>query len=215
MKIYKNYIWDFDGTLYDSYPVLTYYAIEMFRHYNINASDKEIEDYLKVSFSTLAKRFSLTEEQMNYVRELKANDEHFLDKVKPFKEIFEVLKKIHKAGGRNFLFTHSDKEHSVSLLERDGIDKLFDGYVTSDMQLKPKPSPDGINYICRTYDLDKSETVMVGDRMIDVNSGINAKVDTILFDSENRVKDKGYTFKITNLSSIAQPFDELNLSNTK
>ena len=42
------------------------------------------------------------------------------------------------------------------------------------MNFPSKPAPDAVEWICGTYGLDKGETMMIGDREIDVLSGKNA-----------------------------------------
>ena len=58
------------------------------------------------------------------------------------------------------------------------------------MNFAQKPSPDAVNWICETYGLDKSETVMIGDREIDVLSGKNAGVSGCLFTKKENVESK-------------------------
>ena len=55
------------------------------------------------------------------------------------------------------------------------------------MNFASKPSPDAVNWICETYNLDKSETIMIGDREIDVLSGKNAGTYGCLFTKKDGV----------------------------
>ena len=41
-----------------------------------------------------------------------------------------------------------------------------------------KPAPDAINHLIDRYHLDPEKTMMVGDRKLDIEAGINAKIDT-------------------------------------
>jgi phosphoglycolate phosphatase-like HAD superfamily hydrolase len=56
------------------------------------------------------------------------------------------------------------------------------------MNFPSKPAPDAVNWICETYNLDKSETVMIGDREIDVLSGKNAGVYGCLYTNKENVE---------------------------
>ena len=59
--------------------------------------------------------------------------------------------------------------------------RLKTGFVDSSNGFPAKPAPNAVEFICREYGLDKSETVMIGDREIDVLSGKNAGVYGCLF----------------------------------
>jgi uncharacterized protein (TIGR01440 family) len=61
------------------------------------------------------------------------------------------------------------------------MDKYFAGIVDSTMHFPGKPAPDAVEHICRNYKLDKDQTVMIGDREIDVLSGVNAGVHGCLY----------------------------------
>ena len=52
--------------------------------------------------------------------------------------------------------------------------ELFDYCVTSENNFAAKPSPEAMNHIVEVNGLDRNETVMIGDREIDVLAGKNA-----------------------------------------
>ena len=59
---------------------------------------------------------------------------------------------------------------------------LFSEIITSDNHLARKPDPEALTYLIDKYNLDPSETAMVGDRPLDIQAGQNAGIKTILFD---------------------------------
>ena len=48
-----------------------------------------------------------------------------------------------------------------------------------------KPAPDAIRYLLDEFQLDPAETIMIGDREIDILSGKNAGIHTCLFTDGN------------------------------
>ena len=54
--------------------------------------------------------------------------------------------------------------------------KYFDVVITSDKVDKPKPSPDSINLIVDEFNLDRSETIYIGDSESDSVALKNAEV---------------------------------------
>ena len=86
-------------------------------------------------------------------------------------------------GIRHYLYTHRDKK-ALWHLERDGIRQLFQDAVTSDDRFPMKPAPDALLALMERNRLDPKECLMIGDREIDILSGVNAGMDGLLFDPD-------------------------------
>jgi phosphoglycolate phosphatase-like HAD superfamily hydrolase len=69
------------------------------------------------------------------------------------------------------------------------------------MNFPSKPAPDAVNYICDTYGLDRSETVMIGDREIDVLSGKNAGCFGCLFTKKEK-PETAADFVVNNIAQV-------------
>ncbi len=79
--------------------------------------------------------------------------------------------------------------------------KFFTAFVDSSMKFPSKPAPDAVNYICDTYNLDRSETVIIGDREIDVLSGKNAGTYGCLFTKKENIQSAA-DFIIKDISEV-------------
>lgn len=176
----KNYIWDFDGMLFDSYPHITQAFLHMMSDIGRSADYAEVKSLLEITFSEAYEHYGITTEQRALHHEYE-HDYGLKPEVVPFPHTVETLKAIHERGCRHFLYTHRGNETSQYYLKKYGIAELFDGFVDSSMNFPNKPAPDAVEWICREYGLDKSETVMIGDREIDVLSGKNAGVYGCLY----------------------------------
>ena len=187
MKQYANYIWDFDGTLFDSYPHSIAALCETATHFGIDHDPKAVAEAMHMTFKAAYKLLGVTEEHIRHFLALR-EDWNFQPPIVPYPHVKEALEHLISKGARHYLFTHSDYHMSVDFLKDFGMDHLFSGFVTADMEFPIKPAPDGILYILKEYGLDPNETVMVGDREIDILSGKNAGVDGILFDPDFRVQ---------------------------
>ena len=203
MKFYANYIWDFAGTLYDSYPQSIAALCETATHFGIELDPDAVSDAIHVAFPTAYRLLGITDEQKLYFKALRERRD-FLPEVVPFPHVKEALEYLVSKGAKHYLFTHSNHHMSVDYMADDGIDKLFSGFVTADMHFPIKPAPDGILHILNTYGLDPSQTVMVGDREIDILSGKNAGVDGILFDPDFRVKETCANFRIEDFRAFME-----------
>lgn len=186
---YQNLIWDFDGTLFDSYP----HSEAIFRQYlaeirGIMPPISEIDALFKQTLTVAYLHYGLTEEEIREFQRREA-DVSAEPKVRPFPEAREILEDTVAQGGRNYLYTHRDRL-SLYYLENEGLLSLFSGVVTEEMGFPRKPEPHGVRYLVETYGLDKEKTVMIGDREIDVLSGQNAGVAGCLVTSMAEVRRK-------------------------
>ena len=196
----ENYIWDFDGMLFDTYPHTVACFVETCRRKGRVIDPQEAYDKFKITMWDAFAYYN-TDEQTKLDFYRLENDISFEPVGKPFELIPEILTFITQNGGRNFLFTHRDKV-TFEYFEKYGLTRLFTGCVTSEMGFKLKPAPDAILYLIDRYSLDPGETAMLGDRPIDVQSGLNAGVAGILFDSDEKLRDTPCTFYTTTTGQI-------------
>ena len=196
----KNYIWDFDGMLFDSYPHITSAFLTAMREYGTEPDYDEAKAFLEITFADCFEHYGVTDEQRAVFRKHEHNYELRPIAV-PFENTFSTLEKLFNDGKKHFLYTHRGHETSQHYLEKDGMKKFFTAFVDSSMSFPSKPAPDAVNYICDTYGLDRSETVMIGDREIDVLSGINAGCFGCLFTKKDNPETAAH-FVISDISEI-------------
>ena len=189
----KNYIWDFDGMLFDSYPHITRAFMQMMEDYGQHADYDEAKALFEVNFSVAFEHYGTTEEQKALFRKYE-HDYLFEPFAVPFENTVYTLKKIVENGGRNYLYTHRG-ESVYYYLKKYGIYELFSDYVTSENGFPAKPAPDAVEYIVKNNSLIKSETVMIGDREIDVMSGKNAGVFGCLYSKNSKETSADFTVK--------------------
>jgi HAD superfamily hydrolase (TIGR01549 family) len=96
----------------------------------------------------------------------------------------ELLEDICAEGGHNYIFTHRG-ESAHSILNNLNMEGLFDEVVTALEGFPRKPNPAGLLYLMQKHDLRPEETVVIGDRMLDLETGENAGLKGILFDPEH------------------------------
>lgn len=177
---YDNFIWDFDGTLFDSYPhtaaALTQALKDRGRIIDVN----EAEKLLRITVGTATRHYGLTEEERKAFYAYELTDD-FEPVIKIYDGVKEAFDRILARGGKHFLFTHRDKK-ALELLGKHGMLGLFTEVITVENGFPYKPTPDAIEYLIKEHSLDKDKTVMIGDREIDIGSGVNAGVHTLFFD---------------------------------
>jgi HAD superfamily hydrolase (TIGR01549 family) len=182
MVMYKHIIWDFDGTLFDTYPVMAGSFKETLERHGIEEPLEEIIKQMKVSITSALqhyeKKYRIGKEFVT-AYDTRRKEVEF-DLSKPFEGILELCKYIHETGRRNYLYTHRG-ESSIKMLENYGLTGYFSDFITSQHGFERKPSPYAIQHLIRTHNIDHSEAIMIGDRDLDLESGKNAGISSCFF----------------------------------
>jgi HAD superfamily hydrolase (TIGR01549 family) len=191
--MFDNYIWDFDGTLYDSYPHIATAMLKMAKKHGIKGTYKEMKDALEIDYATACRVFKLTPEQIEEFRGYD-HDYSLEPLVAPFEKTESVLKAVIESGKKNYIYTHRAKESTFYYLEKYGLQKYFSGIITRDDGFPPKPAPDALLSLAEKFNLDKSKSLMIGDREIDVAAGVNAGMTGCLITVKTNVSVAKYIF---------------------
>lgn len=206
----KHLIFDFDGTISDSYPMFVQVVKEVAGEFGVPVvhSDEELSDMLRVNT-----KYCMDQMGINHPSAVrgkvfwKYQGVHSLE-FKAFDEIEPILKKSLSLGKKNYIYTHTgDVVHDM--LKNMGLHHYFAGIVTAANGFPPKPAPDALRYLCNTYELDPAECLMIGDRDIDTKAGNNAGTKGCLWDAYDRYSDYQTDYKIKTLSELYELLDRI------
>lgn len=193
-------IWDFDGTLVDSYEAIGEALKDTYAHYDLTFNEEWVMSFIikesvKALLYKVAKEEDLDFAELSsfFKKEQEASDH----KINPMPHMAEILKQTKQAGVSHFVYTHKGITAN-DVLERLGVHQYFTEVVTSANGFARKPEPEAIDYLLEKYHLDKSDTYYVGDRRIDVEAAENAGIKSINLGQPNsRINQK-----IADLSDI-------------
>lgn len=174
----KNYIWDFDGTLFNTYPVMLIALQQAITKHGIEY-DCDLARFIKEK--------SIREFADQYGTQTFLDDYHQIESELQqaptyYPEIPMILKTIVKRGGQHFVVSHRDDKTYAYLGE---LNSLFTEIITSDHHFARKPNPESLRYLIDKYHLEPDQTAMIGDRPLDILAGQHAGIKTILFDEAN------------------------------
>jgi HAD superfamily hydrolase (TIGR01549 family) len=178
----KAFIWDFDGTLFDTYPVMETAINQAVAQHHVHF-DGDVAKYIK-QYSI--RQFAHEYADQDFIDTYHAIEAQLQTEPRAYTEIPQILKAVVDHGGQNFILSHRDDKTWAYLGD---LNPYFSGGVTSDLGLKRKPDPEAINYLIDNYQLNRDTTIMIGDRPLDVEAGINAKIQTLLFDEHHLFDD--------------------------
>lgn len=178
----KAAIWDLDGTLFDSYPVIVESIYLTFQEAGIPLTRAEIKEYA-IRYSSNALFYEVADERGLAAEALFEKYREFSRaRVKDIAIIggaLEILELLKKNGFSHYVLTHRGKT-TLSVLEQLGIKLYFDEILTSESGFARKPDPDALEYLIRTHKLDPQRTYYVGDRQLDMACAKNAGISGIL-----------------------------------
>ncbi|WP_010651701.1 HAD-IA family hydrolase [Oceanobacillus massiliensis] len=184
--MYKHIIWDFDGTLFDTYPVMANVFKECLQVNGIEEPLENIEKRMRVSsgyaLQYYEEKYDINADFIAGFKKKKREIE--LESAKPYKGILDICEFIHSTGRYNYLFTHRG-ESSIELLKKYDLYRYFSDFITSKQRFERKPSPAAIKYIIQKHTIKPSEAIMIGDRDLDLLSGKSAGISACYFAEKN------------------------------
>ncbi|MFZ7942884.1 HAD hydrolase-like protein [Neobacillus sp. 19] len=164
-----NILWDFDGTLFDTYPAL----VEGF----INLSQKDLDrsdvlKWLKIDSKTAFKHYGISEEKRIEYQNL--HNQYSKQYSRPFEHLEDAL----ASADNNIIVTHRDKESTIYLLEKFLLAPYFNEIISVEEQgFTRKPHRSSYEFVLKNHHID----LVVGDRELDLIPARQLKIKTVAF----------------------------------
>lgn len=202
---YTDIAWDFDGTLFDSYPNCVNEYKELLRSYGHEETEEAIMEKIVITSrharDFFAEKYGLDSDELR--RKFKGFKSFRPEAVKPYPGVEAVLKEIQDRGRRNILFTNRDHT-AIDYLEYYGLTKYFAGYVTQKEMPVLKPDPSGAYVMRDKFNIAPGKLLMVGDRAVDIDSVKPAGFDGCFFNTNDiEVPDNAdYVLEKNNLAGL-------------
>ena len=145
MKHMKLFIWDFDGTLVDSYPYSASCMQRAIRDFGYDATYEQLMeqmlDTIPAALQYFSERFQIPDLAERFREYYQVGPD---EPVVLFEGVLPVLHRIQQLGGVNLIFTNRN-ETIFPMLEKAGIADLFAEVVTAvHPNFAWKPAPDAI-----------------------------------------------------------------------
>lgn len=209
--MYKNILFDLDGTLTDPMIGITNSVIHSLKYFGIVESDRTklykfigpplVESYMKFYGFDIDKANLAVDKYREYfsVTGLYEND--------MYKDVDKMLCELKARGKRLILATSKPEIFAVKILQYFDLYKYFDFVAGATMDSSRSKKADVIRYATQCCGItDLGETVMIGDREQDVfgakSVGIDSVGVTYGYGDFSELKNAGATFIINSVSEI-------------
>ena len=178
----KNIIFDFDGVIVDSEILVARAFSKYLQSFNIIFSEKEFSIYAGKKtvqvIDELSEKFKI-QDQKNFFDDIMniANNIYSTD-LRPVKGVKNFLENNTR---KIFIGSNSIKKRILVGLKKTQLDHFFldDKIFSFDLVKNPKPYPDIYLEAVNTHKLNKSETIIVEDSPVGVQSGVAAGIKVI------------------------------------
>lgn len=209
MKQYKVYLFDFDGTLFDTLPSSVYVFKEAFKEKGVVLNDDDVLGYTRVPIPETYRQIvpNYKEEDiepfLNLITKLVCSKESN-KRISIYGDTYETILDLKMSEATLGIVTSNNEHHVNDVLKLFDMEfGLFDVIVGNETEKEPKPSPKpilaAIKALRETF--SKEEIVYVGDAINDVLAAENAGIDAILLDRNNEYSDEKYQI-INSLSEL-------------
>ncbi|TGB04907.1 HAD-IA family hydrolase [Halobacillus salinus] len=200
--MFKHIIWDFDGTLFDTYPIMARIFQSSLEEHGFHESIEEILRHMKVSMSQTEQhykdKYSIDDAFLKAFHMKRKDIE--VEESLPFKGIREICEYIYNSGRFNYLYTHRGSS-SIDLLKKFDLYPFFQDFITSEHRFERKPRPDAINHLVKKHAMDTEQAIMIGDRDLDLLAGKNAGISSCYFTEETE-ENPHADYIITDFTSL-------------
>ena len=167
-------IFDFDGTIADTFPIVEKIAEDIAKRYNIKVDAKEAK---RIGFKAalLKSKFPMWRLPQTVIEVRKRMAESIARDAKPIKNVKPVLISLSKKYKLGIVSSNS-KQNVMAFLRRHQLAELF-VFVYSDSSIFGKQQV--LKRVCKTFNIDKKEVTYIGDEDRDIKAAKKAGINNI------------------------------------
>lgn len=182
-KKYKLVIFDMDGTLINSDPMILESFHILYDKYNngVRKSDDEIYYFSGPPIrETLKNEFPNLDQEFIYNEFHRVSEPLYQSHIFAYPHSLEVIDKLKKDGFKLAIVTNKRHHLTLVALKKLGLDKYFDTIIAYDDVKKGKPHPEGILKAIKENNESLATSIYIGDNAVDFLSAKNAQIDSII-----------------------------------
>lgn len=208
MEKFTYYLFDFDGTLFDTLKANERVFIEAFRYIGIEIKKEDVLHYTRVPIPETFKKLGAPKEKWDIFGEhilALVNDQTTIDMTNIYDDTYDTLLDLRLSEASLSIVTSNNVRHVKDILKKYAMgDLFFDVLVGNQEAPIPKPNPQPLNVALEMlhYSGDRKDVAYIGDAMNDVLAAKAAGVQPILLDRHNEFKDSEEYIRIRSLKEL-------------
>lgn len=207
MDKYNLYLFDFDGTLFDTLPSSKYVFKKAYEKIGIPLNEDDVLGFTREPIPDSYKRLGGKKEQwrvfINYIEEYVSSQES-VNLTGIFDDTYDTIIDLRMQEADLGIVTSNNIPHVRDVLKKFDMQKDFFSVLVGNREApNPKPSPEPILKALEmiNYQGDKKDVCYVGDSLNDCLSAANAGIVPILLDRDDEYLDTPYK-RIKSLSEL-------------
>lgn len=208
IKPYKVYLFDFDGTLFDTIESSKFVFKEAYASIGVYIKDEDVLGYTREPIPDAYKRLNAPEDKwevfaeniLNLVNSKKSCDLTFI-----YDDTYSTIIDLKTDEAILGIVTSNNVGHVKDILKKYNMEDIFfDVLVGNEEAPTPKPDPMPILVALKMlkYQGNLKDVVYVGDALNDIKAAKAAHIDGILLDRDNHYPDSDEYIKIHSLSEL-------------
>jgi pyrophosphatase PpaX len=175
----RGLVFDFDGTLVDSYPLIEEAFAHVMRTHRLDDAARQL--FRQSRGLPLPEQMKIVAPDMweDLVATYRSADST-LGHARVFRGIPTLVRKLHHAGAPLGVVSCKRRALLEAELEAAGLRAFFDIVIGYEDVTPTKPAPDPLLTAIAQLGLSRSNAIYVGDSMVDIETGRAARVRTVL-----------------------------------
>ena len=207
MDKYNLYLFDFDGTLFDTLTSSKYVFREAYKHIGMTLNEDEVLSFTREPIPNSYKRMGAPKELWpSFIQDVEAlvRTQKSVDLTDIYDDTYDTIIDLRMLEADLGIVTSNNVPHVRDVLRKFDMQKDFFTVLVGNQEAPtPKPSPMPILKALEmiNYQGDKKDVCYVGDSLNDCLSAVNAGVTPILLDRDDEYQDAPY-IRIRSLSEL-------------
>ena len=208
MQKFQLYLFDFDGTLFDTIETSKYVFRKAYEYLGIPLNEDEVLQFTREPIPVSYKRMGAPIEKydafMAQIEKYLNTTQESIDLTDIYDDTYDTIIDLRMDEADLGIVTSNNVPHVRDILRKFDMQKDFFTVLVGNREApNPKPSPEPILKALEmiNYKGDKKDVCYVGDSLNDCLSAVNAGVVPILLDRDDEYKDAPYQ-RIRSLSEL-------------
>ena len=208
IKPYKVYLFDFDGTLFDTIKSSEYVFKEAYASIGVTIKDEDILGYTREPIPDAYKRLNAPEDKWDIFADnivKLVNSDKSCELTYIYYDTYNTVIDLKTDEAILGIVTSNNVKHVKDILKKYNMEDIFfDVLVGNEEAPTPKPDPMPILVALKmlNYKGDLKDVVYVGDALNDIKAAKAAHIESILLDRDNHYPDSDEYIKIHSLNEL-------------